>query len=37
MDGKKATSVEYWKKDMVEGSTSTSVIPPVKSSIGEFG
>jgi len=36
MDGKKTATVEYWKKDMVEGSTSTPVIPPVAKSIEEL-
>jgi hypothetical protein len=35
MDGEKVSTVEYWKKDMVQGSTSTAVIPPVAADVGK--
>eukprot|EP00960_Hanusia_phi_P070630 767352-Hanusia_phi.AAC.7 len=34
LDGEKAVEVEYWRKDLVRGSTGTNHIPPVASTMG---
>ena len=36
MDGEKAMTLEYWKKDMLEGSTGANHIPPVAKSLEEL-
>jgi len=36
LDGEKVQTLEYWKKDMLEGSTGVNHIPPVAASLEEL-